>query len=148
MDKKRNVCDISYDRQRALQQKGPAEAVARLQRFVGHAAVNFDRAQELADLLEVLAGLRRNLPKVRAWCVMKHYSDHDPKSGTWKPIVWCACKTREHAEAIAKATQAHYDARQLGGCPDKFVVERGEAHVSQLIAPECTPEYYVAGLGT
>lgn len=143
---KRHVTDRTFDHERALAQESVAQAVTRLERIVGRSAVNFDRAQELADLAMVLK--RLELPKVRAWCVMKHYGTRESAPAS-RPIVWCGCKTREQAEAFAAAIQAHYNADSPGGdyWGNRFLVEHGEASVQDLIDPACTPEHYVRGLG-
>lgn len=94
----------------------------------------------IVDAYRSLDTIARYLPKVEAWCVVKHYNDID-----WKPAVWCGCTTREQAETLAMAIAAHYGKRKHFA--DSFVVERAACLVTEIVNHEISVQEYVASLG-
>lgn len=87
------------------------------------------------------------LPHVPGWCVMKHYYNHDPKTGLWKPAVWIACTTEAQANEFAPAIEEFYKNRSKHlKRHDTFKVEYGKTKVRNFIAPDCTPDEYLKRL--
>jgi hypothetical protein len=102
---------------------------------------------ELADVYCFLADAHRTLPKVQAWCVVKHYAPSLlPDAHVWKPAVWTAHLSKEQAEEFAVAIAAHYRKKYPHHRPDEFLVEQRVAGVSNFIHPDCTVERYMRGL--
>lgn len=73
----------------------PATFAARLREVADLVEAHGDEIMVMADVYAFLREAAFCAPKVEGWCVMKHYHDHDPESGLWKPAVWIACTTQE-----------------------------------------------------
>lgn len=117
-------------------------------------ALTIDDAAALARLRAMLDDLHLEIPKFKAWCVVKHYHGHIP-GGSWEPRVWTAHTTKEQAAAFAPAIEKHYIDDRVGHgwtraevvqCADRFKVEHRIARVSDLIDPKLTADEYVKGL--
>jgi len=103
---------------------------------------------ELADVAAFLQNAPNYMPKVKAWCVVKHYRDHDPETGQWSPAVWVGFTNQAQAEQFAPVIQAHYDAAAPGGkgWGDKFLVEFTECAIQRVVQPWLAPREYVRRL--
>lgn len=80
--------------------------------------------EAMADVYCFLDNAQRIMPKIEAWCSVKHYGDKNPDSAWYgKTAIWSAHVTKRAAERAAAAAQKQYGDR------DPFVAERAEAHI-------------------
>lgn len=88
----------------------------------------------------VSSDMTHRVPRVRAWCVVKHYGNGWPKT------VWVACTTRGQAEVLAPRVGAFFERIEGTSPGDYFAVEEAEARVYQLLLPSVTADDYVMSL--
>lgn len=144
-----------------MQEKALTQALARAKRVVDLLTPYVEKVTIAEDGAEVLPkdawdmvrevypiadNLEMHLPRIECWCVVKHYHDHDKRTGLWAPKVWTGHKTKRQAEAFAKAIYKHYDSKYHGR-PDDFKVEWRDADLGDLISPTHTATDYVASIG-
>jgi hypothetical protein len=131
------------DKQREHGRK-PSDLIPRLEAALKIARQHSTRAVDetalaaMAELGALLDDIDRCIPKIEAWCVVKHYN-----SPEWKPALWCAFHTKERAEAFAPVIAEAY--RAVGKPwwePERWLVERKPARLSDFIAASVTPEEY------
>lgn len=98
-----------------------------------------DRAELLLDVYKLLDNGHWLVPKVKAWCVVKHYGDPKWENEFPGPAVWSAHFTEADAEAYAEVIRAKYNAygEQLDGGyrQNWFTVERTWARAHEFKTP-------------
>lgn len=129
----------------AKRTKAPEGLVARLELALEIARAlpeNLDDGyvRKVAQLDALLERIQDNIPKIEAWCVVKHYYEHKHVS-SWQPVVWCAFLSKEQALEFAPAIAKAYN-RPHRSDNDRWLVERRLANLSDFIAPTVSAKTY------
>ena len=123
----------------------PADLVPRLERALAIAkdlaalaaldiTVDDRTCGSVARIGALLNDIYECFPKIDAWCVVKY------DGGDSDPSIWCAFLSKEQADAFAPAIAKAYTT--AGRRPDRWVVERRLAELSDFIAPTVTAKAY------
>lgn len=88
----------------------------------------------VARIGALLDGIDECFPKIEAWCVIKY------DGGDSAPSIWCAFLSKAQADAFAPEIAKAYTT--AGRKPDRWVVERRLAELSDFIAPRVTAKAY------
>jgi len=123
----------------------PADLVPRLERALAIAkdlaalaaldsAVDDRTCGSVARIGALLDDIDECFPKIKAWCVIKY------DGGDSDPSIWCAFLSKEQADAFAPEIAKAYTT--AGRRPDRWVVERRLAELSDFIAPTVTAKAY------
>ena len=125
----------------------PVDLVARLERalavakdLAALAALNITVDNKICGSVARLGALLDDIdecfPKIEAWCVIKY------DGGDSAPSIWCAFLSKEQADAFVPEIAKAYTT--AGRRPDRWVVERRLAELSDFIAPTVTAKAYAA----
>ena len=123
----------------------PADLVPRLERALAIAknlaalatldiTVDDKICGTVARIGALLDGIDECFPKIEAWCVIKY------DGGDSDPSIWCAFLSKEQADAFAPEIAKAYTT--AGHQPDRWVVERRLAELSDFIAPTVSAKAY------
>lgn len=91
-----------------------------------------DAFSKLVEAAEALDQISRYLPKIKAYCVVKHYH-----SSGWSPAVWLGFTTETQANAFRDVIAAHYsaEAKRNGWNLDEWKVELQPCRIHRMVKP-------------